>query len=241
MNGDRQRSTAEVEAIAEDDAVPASLREVAVSWRLIARGQRGGCITDAVQRCDVWRSSKREAGLHYFAGVTLHNTAYAELARGNYARGARARQEAIGHFERADGRLRHHRHRRAPSEQLRLAELGDLEEGLRLATASATEPGCHSRRNRRCRVPARGLWPTEPERGPSSRSSTEVMRGGSRDLGSSARAGYAQVRPPPERGKPGRGQRRSKPSAEPRAARLRCAVADCGARSHPGVSSRGVR
>ena len=49
MNGESQRLTAEVEAIADDEAVPSILHEVAVSWRLLLLASAGGCITDATQ------------------------------------------------------------------------------------------------------------------------------------------------------------------------------------------------
>ena len=83
---------------------------------------------------------QQRAGLHYFAGVTLHNTANAELARGNYARARAIAEQAKASLARTydgAGIVASTRSIAATA----TAELGDFEEGLRAANAAATEPG----------------------------------------------------------------------------------------------------
>ena len=139
INGDRQRLLAEVETIAEDAAEPALVRDIAVSWRLIVDAMYGGCISDAVHALRGLAAHQRDANLQYFAGVTLHNAAFAELSRGNYAEARELARQAIKSFERAedDYGVSASTH---STEATAIAELGDLEEGLRLANASATNP-----------------------------------------------------------------------------------------------------
>jgi ATP/maltotriose-dependent transcriptional regulator MalT/DNA-binding SARP family transcriptional activator len=139
MNGESERLKAEVEAIASDTAIPSPLHEVAVSWRQILLTAAGGCITDAVRMLRRMAVGQRQAGLHYFAGVTLHNTAHAELARANYQQACELAAESIAHLERTDDGVSISASTRATSAAA-VAEMGDIEEGLRLASASASEP-----------------------------------------------------------------------------------------------------
>ncbi len=140
MNGDGVRVAEEVDAVAADESVPSALREVSLSWRQILRASAGGCITDAVQMLRRLAVDQRRAGLHYFAGVTLHNLANAELARGNYEQARELACEALGQLEQTDegGGIRLSTRSIAAAAT---AEQGQLEEGLRAAAACATAPG----------------------------------------------------------------------------------------------------
>ena len=140
MNGEGDLVALEVEAIAADTAIPALLHDVAVSWRQLLDAIAGGCISDAVQMLRRLAIDQRRSGLHYFVGVTLHNTAYAELARGNYVEARDLAREAISHLEETEDAAGITASTRAIA-AASIAETGDLEEGLRLASASAAEPG----------------------------------------------------------------------------------------------------
>ena len=139
MNGDGRRVVTEVEWVAADPDVPSPLHEVALTWRQILLASAGGCISDAVQMLRRLAVSQRQAGLHYFAGVTLHNTAYAELARGNCEQARSLAIDAVGYLERTDDRTVIG----ASTQSIwaaAIAEQGDLEEGLRSSSAIALDP-----------------------------------------------------------------------------------------------------
>ena len=77
--------------------------------------------------------------LHYFAGVTLHNASTGELARGNYGESLEMAKSSVSHLARTDeGGLISSSTQALQA--LAVAELGDLEEGLRLGSAAATGP-----------------------------------------------------------------------------------------------------
>ncbi len=112
MNGDGARVSEEVEAIAADDHVPSPLHEVAVSWRQILDASAGGCITDAVHMLRRLAVDQRRAGLHYFAGVTLHNLAYAEFAIGEISTSSGPSPRLTGHILNGPTMARALRHQR---------------------------------------------------------------------------------------------------------------------------------
>jgi DNA-binding SARP family transcriptional activator len=143
MNGDGRRVVEEIEEVAADPDVPSPLHEVALTWRQILEASAGGCISDAVQMLRRLAVSQRHAGLHYFAGVTLHNTAYAELARANYEQARSLATEAIGHLDLTEDRTAIGASTRSIWAAA-TAELGDLEEGLRSSGGIAVEPGATS-------------------------------------------------------------------------------------------------
>ncbi len=140
MNGNGPAVVAEIEAVASDDTVPSPLHEVALSWRQILLASAGGCITDSVQMLRRLAVSQRQAGLHYFAGVTLHNLAYSELARGNYSRAHEIALDAAAHLDQSDDTTGIAASTGAILSAA-VAELGRLEEGLRTSAALAGEPG----------------------------------------------------------------------------------------------------
>jgi ATP/maltotriose-dependent transcriptional regulator MalT/DNA-binding SARP family transcriptional activator len=139
INGEGDDLCTEVEAVARNVDVPSPLHEVAMSWRQLLRANTGGCITDAVQMLQRLAVGQRQSGLHYFAGVTLHNTANAELARGNYMQARDLAGEAMTYLAQTDDGAGIVASTRSISATA-TAELGDFEEGLRAASAAATEP-----------------------------------------------------------------------------------------------------
>jgi DNA-binding SARP family transcriptional activator len=139
MNGDGRRVVEEIEEVAADPDVPSPLHEVALTWRQILIASAGGCISDAVQMLRRLAVSQRHAGLHYFAGVTLHNTANAELARGNYQQACDLAGQALAQLDETDDGAGISASTRSVAAAAR-AELGDIEEGLRAAAAAAAEP-----------------------------------------------------------------------------------------------------
>lgn len=137
--GNGRRLNSEILELAADEKVPSPLREVALSWREMLVAGRGGCISDVVESLRRLSADQAKSGLHYFAGVSLHNTANAELARGNYANAIRLANEAASELALTDdgaGILASTQSISAAS----IAELGDFAEGLRAAGAAATEP-----------------------------------------------------------------------------------------------------
>ena len=139
LRGERQLLIDEVDAIADDERTPQTLREVAVAWRHLLDAAGGSCISDAVQLFRKVAASQASASLHYYAGVTLHITATAELARGNYEEARRLAEDSMAHLGQTDvdGTIT------ASTRSLiamALAETGQIEEALRIATAVATDP-----------------------------------------------------------------------------------------------------
>jgi DNA-binding SARP family transcriptional activator len=139
MLGDSARLNATVEAIGSDQEVPPALHGVARSWRQLLGAVAGGNITDAVRLLEQLEADQLESGLHYFRGVTLHNKAFAELARANYSQArdiARAAIEELGHAEDTTAITSSTK----ATEAAAIAEMGEIEDGLRMANASAIEP-----------------------------------------------------------------------------------------------------
>ncbi len=85
MNGERQLLYGEVQAVADDTAVPALLRDIAVSWRLIA-GRHVGWLhfgRRVALRALAARQRAREASVLRWRDPAQRRQ-HAELARGNY-------------------------------------------------------------------------------------------------------------------------------------------------------------
>ena len=122
------------------DDIPSPLREVAQSWAVMLDTYAGGCIAHAVDSLARLAVGQRRAGLHYFTGVTLHNTAYAELARAKYDRAKRLASEAIGELELTDEGSSILSSTKSIIATC-AAEGGDVATGLESAYAAATEPG----------------------------------------------------------------------------------------------------
>lgn len=139
MTGDRDRLAEEVDTVASDADVPSPLHEVAVSWRHLLAAADGGSIGEAVRALGRIAASQAQSALHYFAGITFHNTATAELARGNHRSAHVLAAKAISHLERTDVYGSVSASTRSLMAQA-LAEGGDIEEALRLASAVAGEP-----------------------------------------------------------------------------------------------------
>jgi hypothetical protein len=138
LEGEGRLLSREVQAVARDVAVPSPLREVAVSWQQMLLACKGGLISDVVELLRQLAVKQRAAGLRFFAGITLHNAANAELARGNYGEASRLADEAIGQLSQTDDGgwiVASTRSILAAS----TAESGQLAEGLR----AATDRGCH--------------------------------------------------------------------------------------------------
>ena len=140
LEGSMQELESEVELVARDELVPAPLRGVAVSWRQMLIANHGGSITAVVGLLSELARRQLQSGLRYFAGITLHNTANAELARGNYDEARRLAAEAVVQLSQVEdgaGVIASSRSIAAVA----AAERGHLTDGLREATAAATEPG----------------------------------------------------------------------------------------------------
>ena len=139
MNGENGLLHDEVDAIVSDASVPSLLRDVGVSWQLMLQAASGGSVADAVSALRLMASEQSKLDLHYFAGITLHNASAAELARGKYREAIELGDRSLYHLAKTDEHSSI-----APStrsiQAAALAEQGDLEEGLRLATAAATGP-----------------------------------------------------------------------------------------------------
>ncbi|MEX1343050.1 MAG: BTAD domain-containing putative transcriptional regulator [Candidatus Limnocylindrales bacterium] len=138
MNGERAPLYQEVSSVAGDPEVPFTSKDVAASWQLVVDAMSGGCITDVVRSLKTLVRRQKHASLEYFAGVSLHNLAFAELSRGNYLEAIEFSRDATRWLEKAQGD-----YGIAAStlsiEAAAIAELGNLEEGLRIASLSATE------------------------------------------------------------------------------------------------------
>jgi DNA-binding SARP family transcriptional activator/tetratricopeptide (TPR) repeat protein len=90
---------AELQLILDDDATPASIRALADVWLSqvdAALGAPLGPASDALQRL----AAQQEAdGLLFYAGISRHNAAEFELARGNFASAIHLASTAIDLFE----------------------------------------------------------------------------------------------------------------------------------------------
>lgn len=134
---------AEVDAIAADPHLPAWLRDIGTSWRLILTAASGGPISDASSALCRVASGQVRSGLHYFAGVTLHNASTAELTLGNYERAVELSLESMSHLaQTSEGDAI--RSSTKAVQAVATAELGDIEEGLRLSGAAAAGPSANA-------------------------------------------------------------------------------------------------
>lgn len=139
MGGSRRELTAEVEAIAADPGVPEPLHEVAVSWKHILDAMSGDSIETAARALQRMEVGQKGAGLHYFHSITLHNRANAELAMGNYERARALARAAVEQLSRGEDVAAISASTLA-TEAAAVAEMGHIEDGLRLANSSATGP-----------------------------------------------------------------------------------------------------
>jgi DNA-binding SARP family transcriptional activator len=138
IDGEGALLAKQIHEIATLPDVPSPLREVALAWRQMLRANDGGSITDAVRSLARLSADQRRAQLHYFAGVSLHNTANGELARGRYSDANRLAVQAIAELQQTDAGTPIVASSKSIS-AISMAELGNLSEGLEAADAAATE------------------------------------------------------------------------------------------------------
>ncbi len=100
---------------------------------------RGGSISDAVDMLHDLAIGQLRLGLKYFAGITLHNTANAELARGNYRVAVQLAKDAVGQLEQTDEGAAVVTSSLSVA-AVAVAESGQLSEALRAALSAATDP-----------------------------------------------------------------------------------------------------
>ena len=86
---------ASVAALASSASAPFPFREVATAWQQMLVANEGGSIADASEALAVLHGVLENAGLHYFAGITSHNFAHTEVARGRYGNAIRLARNAI--------------------------------------------------------------------------------------------------------------------------------------------------
>ena len=137
----------EVQAIADDVSVPSPVHEIAVCWRQMLAANRGGSIKDVVRLLQDLAASQLRGRLPYFAGITLHNLANAELARGNFMEASRLASEAICQLARIDDAAVVV----ASSQSIAAvatAESGRLAEGIRAASVRSQRTRSHCRCDR---------------------------------------------------------------------------------------------
>lgn len=180
-----------VRLIVSDTEVPSRLRDVALSWNEMLRANHGGCISDVVERLRVLSISQESSGLHYFAGVTLHNAANAELARGRFQDAFDLGHRAVQQLRLANdvmGVIASTHSVIAAS----LAELGDVAGGLETAYSAAVGRGATAD----AIAEAAYLHSVEGEPERAMALLARFDRGdarGSRELSSRAQACYARV------------------------------------------------
>ena len=143
MAGEGAGLHTEVLRVAGDSEIPRFLRDIGQSWQLILEAAAGGNITNAASAMKRLATEQVETGLHYFSGVTLHNASTAELALGNYRRTIELAQRSMSQLAQTS---------EADSiesstlvvEAAARAELGDIEEGLRLSSLAAGGPSANA-------------------------------------------------------------------------------------------------
>ena len=138
LGGNGERLEQEVAAITADAGCPSPLREIAVCWRQMLAANHGGSISDAVDMLHDLAIGQLRLGLKYFAGVTLHNTANAELARGNYQIAVQLAKDAVEQLEQTDEGAAVVASSQSVA-AVAIAESGALSEGLRAALSAATD------------------------------------------------------------------------------------------------------
>jgi LuxR family transcriptional regulator, maltose regulon positive regulatory protein len=129
----------EVLSIADDTSTPQSIRAVAQAWLAMLKANRGQSIARAGQALMTLATSQRASGLHYYAGIALHNAANAELAHGNPARAHALAAEAITELRRA-GASNSVEPSSLMIEASALAEMGRVDDALTLADRVARMP-----------------------------------------------------------------------------------------------------
>ena len=139
LGGNGERLEQEVAAITADAGCPSPLREIAVCWRQMLAANHGGSISDAVDMLHDLAIGQLRLGLKYFAGITLHNTANAELARGNYQIAVQLAKDAVEQLEQTDEGAAVVTSSQSVA-AVAIAESGGLSEGLRAALSAATDP-----------------------------------------------------------------------------------------------------
>ncbi len=140
LRGEGASLDQEVGAVAEDLSIPSPIHEIAVCWRQMLAANRGGSIKDVVYLLRDLAQSQLQRRLPYFAGITLHNLANAELARGNLTEAIRLASDAIDQLTQVDDASVVV----ASSQSIAAvatAESGRLAEGIRAAVSAASEPG----------------------------------------------------------------------------------------------------
>jgi ATP/maltotriose-dependent transcriptional regulator MalT/DNA-binding SARP family transcriptional activator len=137
--GEAGQLAVSVTAVAKDPQTPSPLAEVAVAWTNMLHANAGGSISDVSEALKSLSHDLEGRGLHYFAGVTLHNYANAELARGHYALARQLAFQAISELSKTNdsgGLLASTRLIAATA----LAETGNLEGGTEAAIEAASGP-----------------------------------------------------------------------------------------------------
>ncbi len=81
MNGEREPYTWRLMPSQTTRTVPALLRDIAVSWRLIVEPVGVDASRTPCHALRALAARQRNVNIQYFAGVTLHNAAFAELSR----------------------------------------------------------------------------------------------------------------------------------------------------------------
>lgn len=141
--GEGHELHAVVDDVAGDEDIPAFLRDICASWKLILAAAAGGSITAASSAMRRLAAEQVEAGLHYFAGVTLHNASTAELALGNYRQAVELARASVSHITRTSEAESIVSSTRVV-EAAALAEMGEIEEGLRLSGSVAAAPSANA-------------------------------------------------------------------------------------------------
>ena len=140
LAGDGARLEDEVRAVADDTRVPSPLHEIAVCWRQMLSANRGGSIKEVVNLLRDLAEAQLRSRLPYFAGITLHNLANAELARGNFVEASRLASEAILQLSQVDDAAVVVASTKSIV-AVATAECGRVAEGIRAAVAAASDPG----------------------------------------------------------------------------------------------------
>jgi DNA-binding SARP family transcriptional activator len=85
----------EVDALVLDPSTPEGIRPLANAWRLMLTANNGGPLDPAARALVELANSQRRLGLHYYAGVALHNAANVALAQGDLAQAQSLAEAAI--------------------------------------------------------------------------------------------------------------------------------------------------
>jgi DNA-binding SARP family transcriptional activator len=121
-----------VDAVARASATPRLVRDVATAWYMMLRANSGESISEACSALHRLSEEMSGVGLHYFAGVALHNAASGELARANFSRALALSKSAEDQFGRTLERVGILASTIMIQAAAR-AEMGDIEAGLAMA------------------------------------------------------------------------------------------------------------